>query len=114
MNNLKEKVIRNSKIVNSWRSKVFTQKGKKIGFPETWKTYEGFYNEVGKDYKDGYILRRIDNTKGHTKENCVPCCIECNIARGNNFTYEEMKRLGKTIKEIKTLRNERDNTKRIA
>ena len=31
----------------------------------------------------------------------------------NNFTYEEMKRLGKTIKEIKTLRNERDNTKRI-
>ena len=101
MNNLKEKVIRNSKIVNSWRSKVFTQKGKKIGFPETWKTYEGFYNDVGKDYKDGYILRRIDttkpcvycgdtkrigadridNTKGHTKENCVPCCIECNIAR---------------------------------
>ena len=66
MNNLKEKVIRNSKIVNSWRSKVFTQKGKKIGFPETWKT------------------------------------------------YEEMKILGKTIKEIKTLRNERDNTKRIA
>lgn len=254
MNNLKEKVIRNSKIVNSWRSKVFTQKGKKIGFPDTWKTYEGFYNEVGKDYKDGYILRRIDitkpyskenciwdvkgsenntknakleykgetkflyewcdifklnfngvrqrfyrgknytseeilfgkkkksrfekeckdvndknirtkaskmissykvkdfknnteicdfsidwfienimlkpcvycgdtkrigadridNTKGHTKENCVPCCIECNIARGNNFTYEEMKRLGKTIKEIKTLRNERDNAKRIA
>ena len=23
---------------------------------------------------------RIDNTKGHTKENCVQCCIECNIA----------------------------------
>ena len=44
---------------------------------------------------------RIDNSKGHTKENVVPCCIECNTARNNYFTYEEMRRLGKTISEIK-------------
>lgn len=44
---------------------------------------------------------RIDNSKGHSKDNVIPCCYECNVARGNNFTYEEMRRLGRTIAEIK-------------
>lgn len=44
---------------------------------------------------------RIDNNLGHTKDNVVPCCIECNTARNNYFTYEEMRRLGKTIASIK-------------
>lgn len=44
---------------------------------------------------------RIDNNKGHTKDNVVPCCIECNTARNNNFTYEEMKKIGRVIAEIK-------------
>lgn len=44
---------------------------------------------------------RIDNSKGHTKDNVVPCCIECNTARNNYFTYDEMRRLGKVIAEIK-------------
>lgn len=49
-------------------------------------------------------LDRLDNTKGHTEDNCVPCCKECNNARMDNFSYEEMKILGKTIKEIKDKR----------
>jgi hypothetical protein len=44
---------------------------------------------------------RIDNKLGHTKNNVVPCCIECNTARNNMFSFEEMKVLGKTIREIK-------------
>lgn len=44
---------------------------------------------------------RIDNKKGHTMDNVVPCCVECNTARNDYFTYEEMRRLGKTIAEIK-------------
>lgn len=44
---------------------------------------------------------RVDNSKGHTKDNVVPCCIECNTARNNFFTYEEMRRLGRTIAKIK-------------
>ena len=48
---------------------------------------------------------RIDNNKGHTKDNVVPCCIECNTARNNYFTYEEMRVLGRTIAEIKKKRN---------
>lgn len=43
---------------------------------------------------------RIDNSKGHTYDNVVPCCYVCNCARNNNFTFEEMKQLGKTIKLI--------------
>lgn len=47
---------------------------------------------------------RIDNTKGHTMDNVVPCCIECNQARNNKFTHEEMFTLGKAIAEIKKRR----------
>lgn len=57
-------------------------------------------------------LDRIDNTKGHTKDNVVPCCYACNTTRGNNFSFEEMKILGKTIKEIKKCRLEKVNSKK--
>lgn len=46
-------------------------------------------------------LDRKDNSLGHTIDNCVPCCWECNTARMNNFTFEETKILGQAIKEIK-------------
>lgn len=55
--------------------------------------YCGDINRIGCD--------RIDNNKGHTKDNVVPCCIDCNKARNDNFTFEEMKILGKAIREIK-------------
>lgn len=44
---------------------------------------------------------RIDNSKGHTKDNVVPCCIECNTARNNNFSFDEMKIIGATIRQVK-------------
>lgn len=44
---------------------------------------------------------RIDNSKGHTKDNVVPCCGECNLTRGNRFSLEEMLKIGITIKQIK-------------
>lgn len=49
-------------------------------------------------------LDRIDNSIGHTKENCVTCCKECNIARMDNFTHEEMKIIGEVIKKVKNQR----------
>ena len=49
-------------------------------------------------------LDRIDNSKGHTKDNTVPCCYECNCARNNNFTYDEMLQIGKVIRDIKLKR----------
>lgn len=49
-------------------------------------------------------LDRLDNSKGHTKVNCVPCCWECNTARMDNFTHEEMKIIGKVIRQVKLAR----------
>lgn len=44
---------------------------------------------------------RIDNTIGHTKNNCIPCCPICNRVRLNIFSVNEMKKIGSLIKEIK-------------
>lgn len=49
-------------------------------------------------------LDRIDNNLGHTQSNCIPCCWECNTARMNNFSYNEMLIIGKAIKEVKLKR----------
>lgn len=58
--------------------------------------YCGDTNHLGCD--------RIDNSKGHTYDNVVPCCYTCNVARGNNFSFEEMQILGETIRKIKANR----------
>lgn len=49
-------------------------------------------------------LDRIDNAIGHIDSNCVPCCTECNRARLNQFTHEEMKIIGLAIKQVKDSR----------
>ena len=58
--------------------------------------YCGDTHRVGAD--------RIDNSKGHTKDNVVPCCYECNCARNTNFTFDEMRIIGRAIAEIKANR----------
>jgi hypothetical protein len=45
-------------------------------------------------------LDRIDNNKPHIKENVAPSCAPCNFARGDRFTFEEMQRIGKIIREV--------------
>lgn len=45
---------------------------------------------------------RIDNNKGHEKDNIVPCCVVCNRARSNYFTVEEMKEIiGPAVAEVR-------------
>lgn len=43
---------------------------------------------------------RIDNSKGHTKDNCVCACRRCNMLRGNKFSVEDMKEIGEVLKRI--------------
>lgn len=43
---------------------------------------------------------RKDNTKGHTTDNVVCACKRCNMIRGDQFTMDEMKMIGKVIKML--------------
>lgn len=52
----------------------------------------------------GYSLDRVDNAKGYTSENVVPCCIECNRIKGNMWTGEEMRQIGEVIHILKHAR----------
>ena len=106
------------KRLNNYRK---TNIGKAVSTLSGYLTFDkerGFYNNLDRDYillmKEKTCiycdfsstgLDRLDNTKGHTKENCVPCCKECNIARMDNFTYEEMLIIGIAIREVKLKRN---------
>lgn len=58
---------------NVWRSKVFTAKGKKIGFPEEWATYKGFKDMVGAGHAKGKILIRLDQSKPYGLNNFFWC-----------------------------------------
>lgn len=99
--------IKASKMISSYKCK-----DKKLGFKEICDIDTDWMIEniltkpciyCGDDKRVG--CDRIDNSKGHTKDNVVPCCIECNQARNNNFTHEEMFEIGKAIKNIKEKRN---------
>lgn len=51
-------------------------------------------------------LDRIDNSKGYTLDNVVPCCKVCNLTRGNRFTYQEMVNIvGPAIIKVDLLRS---------
>lgn len=43
--------------------------GRGISLCESWKSFDNFYNDIGKDYKVGLTLERIDNSKGYFPEN---------------------------------------------
>jgi len=73
-----------------------------IWLKQTIENAKCIYCELPEEDQMG--LDRIDNSMGHIKTNCVPCCRVCNVVRGNIFTIEEMKLIGKTIKQIKETR----------
>ena len=52
--------------------------------------YCGCRSELGAD--------RIDNTKGHTRDNVVCACRSCNKARGDSFTYADFKEITQRYK----------------
>lgn len=74
--------MRSSKIYNVYRAmksrcddpknKSYKDYGEHgITYSEDWKTFEGFYTDMGSTYKEGLTLERLDNYKGYCKENCI-------------------------------------------
>jgi hypothetical protein len=58
---------------------------------------------------------RIDNSKGHTQDNCLPCCLECNQARSDAFTVTEMELcIGPSINMVKQIRSGKNLTMGVA
>ena len=62
--------------------------------PDSKCEYCGCRTELGAD--------RIDNTKGHTKDNVVCACRRCNTARGDSFTYVDFKEITQKYKVTNT------------
>ena len=48
-----------------------------------------------------YYLDRKDNDERYSKVNCVVCCTEGNIAKGNRYTYDEWKAAMKAVLEVR-------------
>ena len=49
-------------------------------------------------------LDRIDNSLGHNRGNVLSCCRDCNSARGDRLTVDEMLMLGAVIRSIRDRR----------
>ena len=48
---------------------------------------------------------RIDNARGHTRDNIVSACADCNIMRGDRFTHSEMLQIGRAVALVKAARD---------
>ena len=106
------------------RSKRYeqTDKGRAIGLAKAYRTIDknkGHENNVTQKYILDFIFNatcvycgtkerlgcdRINNSIGHTIDNCVPSCGDCNIMRGDRFTHEEMLIIGKAVAHVRSMR----------
>lgn len=89
----------NNSIISIYRKMKY--QSKRRGFGELTLTFEEF-KKFREDNKSCYYcgdglplygsgMDRIDNGKGYTLDNVVPCCFKCNKIRNNSLTSEEMK-----------------------
>lgn len=55
-------------------------------------------------------LDRIDNSKGYTLDNVLPCCPTCNVIRGVDLTVEEMVEVAKLLKKLRKKKERKATT----
>ena len=91
--------------IRSYRA-IDKKKGQVCDLDADWyeQNIQGKSCEYCGDKSRGVGCDRIDNLLGHTKANVVPCCLECNIIRGNRFSYDEMLIIGEGIRKVRISR----------
>ncbi len=47
------------------------------------------WTKFNTDNGGAYNLDRTNNNSGYEKSNCVVCCLKCNYAKGNRYTYQQ-------------------------
>lgn len=111
----------NRRIKTLLNSKEYYKRNRVSGLLNDYRKIDklkNFENDLTKDFVKKQLIHscvycsypstgfdRINNRIGHLQINCVPCCKECNIARMDNFSHEEMFIIGKSIKQIKDTRS---------
>ena len=82
-------------------------RGLAVDFDFLW--YEQFMKEKTCAYcedplpETGHGLDRKNSKHGYSPENCVPCCTVCNEIRGHdNISYEEMLKVAKLLRKLRT------------
>ena len=60
-----------------------------------------FYNCGSQLNKGGYSLDRIDNSKGYSEDNVLPCCWNCNSLRRNKLSVEETIKIIQLLKDLR-------------
>jgi len=68
------------------------------GFEITWSDYNGYSRGLG----TAYNLDRKNSSLPYSKENCVAACWECNRIKSIKYSFDEMLRIGGTLKELRT------------
>lgn len=61
-----------------------------------------YYDGVSLLGEYGVGLDRIDNNKGYTLENVLPCCGNCNKIRGATISVAEMIEVAKLLKRLRS------------
>lgn len=63
MESCRELKENNPYLFNSWRSILYTEKGRKAGVVDEWRKFPTFYKDVHETYKEGLRLCRKDKNK---------------------------------------------------
>ena len=54
--------------------------------------------------RTGMGIDRKSEKIGYTVDNCVSCCAVCNFVKHRNFSFDEMKVIGRAVAEIRIMR----------
>jgi len=102
-NNFKKNMMMEKKlhpyIFNSWRSILYTEKGKKVGVSDEWRSFEIFYNDVVGSYKNGLRLHRPNKEEIFSKNNYMWISDNDLYLLKGNLVYIDIDGVSKTIKE---------------